>query len=1510
MTTTSLCPKCGKPLEIGAPQGLCPACLMQGALATETEPGGQSPRFIPPTVAELAPKFPQLELLEFIGQGGMGAVYKARQKELDRLVALKILPPDIGQDAAFAERFAREAKALAKLNHPGIVTIHDFGRADGLFFFVMEFVDGVTLRQLMNAGRVSAREALAIVPQICDALQFAHDQGIIHRDIKPENILIDRRGRVKVADFGLAKIVESVEQAVARAAEAGKDGAASANAPSDLTEAGKIMGTPHYMSPEQIHAPGDVDHRADIYALGVVFYQMLTGELPGKTIEPPSKKVHIDVRLDEIVLRALEEKPERRYQQASVLKTQVETIAGSPEKSEPSAPQPAVKSRFSRAAIAGAICVPASLLPIGWFVWLVKQMSDAAAPTTRDTSVLNILVAIVGFIGLVLVAPALTTFLGWVAVSQIRRSAGRLRGLKLALFDGLFYPLLALDAILGGLWVILIKLLAVHVRHLDGSLFASISEFVLWLFLLLGIFICVDVTLFRRVWRKVSQVAAPASSPGKSKSSIGKILAIGGVALILELAFSFGQVTRNTPRAASHGNALTFGPVIERVIMPFDDNPAQACMDLGTGVFHAPPPELVEKIRAITHNDFGEPFSDLLTATNSGILVWLQTSGVDVIAFRNSGGGLRFKYIGQPPHYFNSPFAGFEKVSASEVLEMLQSSPFFAGDKSNYPNVYLNTMNPEDDATKKASHILFRTHDGNVGVMHVDGVSRNPQGVKLRYKLVQNQVSITTPVSLPSVQRQDSFGPVIEREVALGEANPDGVLFVNLEKGEIMPAPFALRADQSPSKIFARDAQIDQWIEASGVDLALGLSKENWGWVPLGARMVFNRSEIGNGAFIVALTPAEIQSVIVNPNSNTNYTVSLGGKVAAYVPVAANYIFKTRKGLMGALEMEGFTNTSNGVKIRYKLLQDSPAFGPVIETNIENFDEQKWNCFDLDKGIAVSGSNTPHNLDGAEFEEWARKSGADVCAIVSTQNPGYMDLAARGGFIGLPVREELWNTASAADIERMLASARPQIGVLLMESYGDLSATFAFKTREGGQGLLQILGASTNPPGVKIRYKLVQNAGTAPAQTDAASPFREYAVNRTLTELVRVRPETPETTVATTTFECLSADPATAIPKHSLDMPKLPAGTVVDTPTPEQRQRALQTKFVKVVVYSNELAAVFRLIEHDDAKLHSEVNLLSLRNGEWKMLVGGNFVDMPTLEENERLFRARAPELLSYLHNLPEEIGTVSEAVAREQAENTKKQLRAAFDSMSATMQSLSPNTKLGLPDWYLAEKAKAAQGVSNETWVVTVNQNSAIFLNGEPVAAGQLTAKLAKGVARNPHLALSIQAHKDASYEAIAAIQAAAKSVKIKIIANNFAPPPSVPYLEFRWTALPGDTNSPTDNFPDPNDPSGHITLRVLRSCLIPASLMESVKIDSSVGDDRQIGVQLDPEGQSLFSAVTEANLGRQLAVIWNGRAIAAPKIVAKIPGGYAIVRARLSDTEVQQMLDAHKQLAREGAE
>jgi len=322
------CSECGGELAADAPQGLCPQCLMKLGLPTRAEAGergvtgGQSDvptmttppaGFVAPSPAELAGQFPQLEILELLGQGGMGVVYKARQKQLDRLVALKILPPLIGQAEAFAERFTREARSLAKLNHPRIVSVHDSGHTEtGLYYFIMEFVDGTDLRRVIQSGELSPAEALAIVPQVCEALQYAHEEGIVHRDVKPENILLDKKGRVKIADFGLAKLLDRPATVYT------------------LTQAGQRMGTPHYMAPEQIEHPGQVDHRADIYSLGVVFYEMLTGQLPIGQFAPPSQKVQVDVRLDKVVLKSLAYEPERRYQHASEVKTEVETISGIP----------------------------------------------------------------------------------------------------------------------------------------------------------------------------------------------------------------------------------------------------------------------------------------------------------------------------------------------------------------------------------------------------------------------------------------------------------------------------------------------------------------------------------------------------------------------------------------------------------------------------------------------------------------------------------------------------------------------------------------------------------------------------------------------------------------------------------------------------------------------------------------------------------------------------------------------------------------------------------------------------------------------------------------------------------------------------------------------------------------------------------------------------------------------------------------------------------------------------
>jgi len=322
------CPTCSTPVFDDLPGGLCPACLMAAARKSnpdyaQTEGRSAASRIEPPRTDHLVSLFPDLEIIEMIGAGGMGAVYKAKQKNLDRLVALKIfLFQD--SDKRISDRFKQEARALAKFNHQNIVTIHDFGKRGEFHFLLMEYVDGPNLRQVVRGGEVSPADALALVPQLCDALQYAHEKGIVHRDIKPENVLIERGGKIKIADFGLAKITNQATEL-------------------NLTNTQQVMGTLNYMAPEQRERPMEVDHRADIYSLGVVIYELLTGELPLGRFDPPSKCVNVDKRFDEVVMRALEKEPNRRYQHASEFKTGIQSVAHlAPDRIQP---VPPVKSR-------------------------------------------------------------------------------------------------------------------------------------------------------------------------------------------------------------------------------------------------------------------------------------------------------------------------------------------------------------------------------------------------------------------------------------------------------------------------------------------------------------------------------------------------------------------------------------------------------------------------------------------------------------------------------------------------------------------------------------------------------------------------------------------------------------------------------------------------------------------------------------------------------------------------------------------------------------------------------------------------------------------------------------------------------------------------------------------------------------------------------------------------------------------------------------------------------------
>lgn len=269
-----------------------------------------------PTLADLAPHYPEPKELQdllpkeayiiegFLGQGGMGAVYKGIQISLNRPVAVKVMELGIGEQYDYADRFRREAQAMAAMNHPHIVNVIDFGMAAGKYLYiVMEFIDGSDLHHVIKAGQMTPELALYLVPQICEALAYAHEHGIVHRDIKPANIMLTRDWRVKVADFGLAKRFDANSTLMTR---------------SNLS-----MGTPDYAAPEQFKEPASVDHRADIYALGVTFYQMLTGELPRGAWQPPSVAAKMDQRLDPIVIKAMMPKREERYQSARELQQSV-----------------------------------------------------------------------------------------------------------------------------------------------------------------------------------------------------------------------------------------------------------------------------------------------------------------------------------------------------------------------------------------------------------------------------------------------------------------------------------------------------------------------------------------------------------------------------------------------------------------------------------------------------------------------------------------------------------------------------------------------------------------------------------------------------------------------------------------------------------------------------------------------------------------------------------------------------------------------------------------------------------------------------------------------------------------------------------------------------------------------------------------------------------------------------------------------------------------------------------
>ena len=278
--------------------------LPNNFLMSETE---YAAIFQAPEIEEVALLFPAYDVHSLIACGGMGAVYKATQRSLDRMTAIKILPREFSTDEEFRKGFESEAKAMAKLNHPNLIGVYDFGEAGGMLYIIMEYVAGQSLFHSTDGYEVEQGDALSVVINVCAGLEHAHSHGILHRDIKPGNILLDLTMKPKIGDFGLARALES-----------------------QIQEGEQIFGTPGYTAPEVLSPPFTFDQRADVFSVGVMLHELLTGGLPEVDPRPPSQICGCNSRLDAVIKKATNPDPDMRYSSAFELGAALDAIAKSP----------------------------------------------------------------------------------------------------------------------------------------------------------------------------------------------------------------------------------------------------------------------------------------------------------------------------------------------------------------------------------------------------------------------------------------------------------------------------------------------------------------------------------------------------------------------------------------------------------------------------------------------------------------------------------------------------------------------------------------------------------------------------------------------------------------------------------------------------------------------------------------------------------------------------------------------------------------------------------------------------------------------------------------------------------------------------------------------------------------------------------------------------------------------------------------------------------------------------
>lgn len=325
------------------------------------------------------------EILGPLGAGGMGEVYRARDSRLDRIVALKVLPASFSADAERLRRFEQEARSVAALNHPNILAVHDIGTHDGAPYMVCELLEGETLRARLHGGALSSRRAVELATQVAEGLAAAHEKGIVHRDLKPENIFLTKDGRVKILDFGLAKIARGGSEPNVSQTLTSVDVA--------LTEAGQVLGTAGYMSPEQVRGMG-VDHRSDIFAFGAIFFEMLSGkrafsrDTAAETMtailkeDPPDLTElnrSISPSLERITRHCLEKSPEQRFQSARDLAFDLEALSHFSGSTAKIVAQPSAMQRLRR------FQLPITLLLVALGAGLGYLLGHRAKPSSEVT---------------------------------------------------------------------------------------------------------------------------------------------------------------------------------------------------------------------------------------------------------------------------------------------------------------------------------------------------------------------------------------------------------------------------------------------------------------------------------------------------------------------------------------------------------------------------------------------------------------------------------------------------------------------------------------------------------------------------------------------------------------------------------------------------------------------------------------------------------------------------------------------------------------------------------------------------------------------------------------------------------------------------------------------------------------------------------------------------------------------------------------------------------------------